>query len=105
MPVLPTFPRASALTDHLSRVTTAHAVVACVTAIISYRHAYESVSTHGGHGLTARLLPFTVDRLIWAALNHRPQPPMASNPRFLGAVRQLKRWAIREGKGYRRACR
>ena len=41
--------------------------VAGVAAIISYQHAYELVSTHGERGLTARLLPFTVDGLIWAA--------------------------------------
>jgi hypothetical protein len=57
------------VTDRLIRLTTALAVVAvaCVAAIISYQHAYELVSTHGEHGLTARLLPFTVDGLIWAA--------------------------------------
>jgi hypothetical protein len=59
----------SSLIDRLIRLTTALAVVAvaCVAAIISYQHAYELVSTHGEHGLTARLLPFTVDGLIWAA--------------------------------------
>jgi hypothetical protein len=41
--------------------------VASVAAIISYQHAYELVRTHGESGLTARLLPFTVDGLIWAA--------------------------------------
>lgn len=58
----------SALTDRLIRLTTALAVVAvaCVAAIISYQHAYELVSTHGERGLTARLLPFTVDGLIYA---------------------------------------
>ena len=30
-------------------------------------YAYELVSTHGETGFTARLLPFTVDGLIWAA--------------------------------------
>jgi hypothetical protein len=57
------------VTDRLIRIMTALAViaVACVAAIISYQHAYELVSTHGEHGLTARLLPFTVDGLIWAA--------------------------------------
>jgi hypothetical protein len=61
--------RSSALTDHLIRFTTAFAVitVASVAAIISYQHAYELVSTHGEHGLSARLLPYTVDGLIWAA--------------------------------------
>jgi hypothetical protein len=57
------------MTDRLIRVTTALAVatVAAVAAVISYRHAYELVSTHGETGPTARLLPFTVDGLILAA--------------------------------------
>jgi hypothetical protein len=57
------------VTDRLIRITTALAVltVAGVAAIISYQHAYELVSSHGEHGMTARLLPFTVDGLIWAA--------------------------------------
>jgi hypothetical protein len=61
--------RSSAVADHLIQVTTALAVVAVasVAAIISYQHAYELASTHGERGLTARLLPFTVDGLIWAA--------------------------------------
>jgi hypothetical protein len=55
--------------DRLTRITTALAVVAVasVAAIISYQHAYELVRMHGESGLTARLLPFTVDGLIWAA--------------------------------------
>jgi len=50
------------VTGKLIRITTALAVagVAAVAAIISYRHAYELVSTHGETGLTARLMPFTV---------------------------------------------
>jgi Protein of unknown function (DUF2637) len=57
------------MTDRLIRVTTALAVatVAAVAAVISYRHAYELVSTHGETGVTARLVPFTVDGLILAA--------------------------------------
>jgi Protein of unknown function (DUF2637) len=57
------------MTDRLIRITTALAVatVAAVAAVISYRHAYELVSTHGETGVTARLLPFTVDGLILAA--------------------------------------
>ncbi len=57
------------MTDRLIRLTTALAVVAVagVAAIISYQHAYELVTSHGETGLTARLLPFTVDGLIWAA--------------------------------------
>jgi hypothetical protein len=41
--------------------------VAVVAAVISYSHAYELVRSHGETGTTARLLPFTVDGLIWAA--------------------------------------
>lgn len=73
--------------DRLIRVTTALAVatVAAVAAVISYRHAYELVSTHGETGITARLLPFTVDGLILAASmlildanrRSRPVPPLA----------------------------
>src|ERR1700744_605418 len=57
------------MTDRLIRITTALAVlaVAGVAAIISYQHAYELVSSHGEAGVTARMLPFTVDGLIWAA--------------------------------------
>jgi hypothetical protein len=73
--------------NRLIRITTALAVatVAAVAAVISYRHAYELVSTHGETGITARLLPFTVDGLILAASmlildanrrNH-PVPPLA----------------------------
>jgi hypothetical protein len=61
------------------------ATVAAVAAVISYRHAYELVSTHGETGLTARLIPFTVDGLILAATmvtldasrRHQPVPPLA----------------------------
>ena len=55
--------------DRLIRITTALAVVAVavVAAIISYQHAYELVRSHGESGVTARLRPFTVDGLIWAA--------------------------------------
>jgi hypothetical protein len=55
--------------DRLTRITTALAVtlVAIVAAVISYRHAYELVRTHGESGTTARLVPITVDGLIWAA--------------------------------------
>jgi hypothetical protein len=56
-----------------------------VAAVISYRHACELAGTHGETGLTARLLPFTVDGLILAASmlildanrRRRPVPPLA----------------------------
>lgn len=75
------------MTDRLIRLTTAVAVatVAAVAAVISYRHAYELVNTHGETDLTARLVPFTVDGLILAASmlildanrRHQPVPPLA----------------------------
>jgi hypothetical protein len=75
------------VTDGLIRLTTAAAVatVAAVAAVISYRHAYDLVSTHGETGVTARLVPFTVDGLILAASmlildanrRHQPVPPLA----------------------------
>lgn len=57
------------MADRLIRITTALTVVAvaAVAAVISYRHAYELVHSHGESGPTARLVPFTVDGLIWAA--------------------------------------
>jgi Protein of unknown function (DUF2637) len=70
------------VTDRLIRITPALALiaVAVVAAVISYQHAYELVRSHGESGVTARLLPFTVDGLIWAAsmvvldANRRGQP-------------------------------
>ncbi|GAB3979177.1 hypothetical protein GCM10029978_073860 [Actinoallomurus acanthiterrae] len=55
--------------DRIIRAITALAVigVAAVAAVISYRHAYELVRSHGESGTTARLVPLTVDGLIWAA--------------------------------------
>lgn len=84
------------MTGRLIRITTALAVVAVagVAAIISYQHAYELVTSHGETGLTARLLPFTVDGLIWAAsmvvldasrTNH-PVPPLAKWSLAVGIV-------------------
>ncbi|TDB75290.1 DUF2637 domain-containing protein [Actinomadura sp. KC216] len=75
------------MTDRLIKATTALAVVtvAAVAALISYSHALDLVRSHGETGLTARLVPFTVDGLIWAASmvildahrHHRPVPALA----------------------------
>jgi hypothetical protein len=81
------------VTERLIRVITALAVaaVAAVAAVISYRHAYELVSTHGETGLTADLVPFTVDGLIVAAsmlildANRRDRPVPALAQWCLGA--------------------
>lgn len=84
------------MTDRLIGITTALAVVAVavVAAIISYQHAYELVMSHGETGLTAHLLPFTVDGLIWAASmvvldasrRHHPVPPLAKWSLAVGIV-------------------
>jgi len=84
------------VTRWLIRRTTALAVVAVagVAAIISYQHACELVRSHGESGTTARLLPFTVDGLIWAAsmvvpdASHRGQrvPPLAACSLAAGIV-------------------
>jgi hypothetical protein len=41
--------------------------VAVVAAVVSYEHAYALVRAHGEAGWTARLIPLTVDGLIWAS--------------------------------------
>lgn len=84
------------MTDRLIRITTALAVVAvaAVAAVISYRHAYELVHSHGETGPTARLVPFTVDGLIWAASmvildasrRQQPAPPLAKWSLAVGIV-------------------
>jgi hypothetical protein len=52
--------------DH--RLTTAFVVVVVVNvAAISCQDAYELVTYHGESGLTAHLLPFSVDGLTWIA--------------------------------------
>ena len=55
--------------DNVIRWSTAAAVtgVAVVAAVVSYEHAYALVHAHGETGWTARLIPLTVDGLIWAS--------------------------------------
>lgn len=58
--------------DHHERVirwSTAGAVigVAAVAAVASYEHAYALVRAHGEVGWTGRLVPLTVDGLIYAS--------------------------------------
>ena len=54
--------------DRIIRWTTAGAVigVAAVAAVASYEHAYALVQAHGEAGWTGRLVPLTVDGLIYA---------------------------------------
>jgi len=56
-------------TDKAIRWSTAAAVVgvAAVAAAVSYEHAYALVRVHGESGWTARMIPLTVDGLIWAS--------------------------------------
>jgi hypothetical protein len=85
--------------DSRPKFTMALAVVAVagVAAIISYQHAYELVRSHGESGSTARLLPFTVDGLIWAAsmvvldASRRDQrvPPLAAWSLAAGVVARV----------------
>jgi hypothetical protein len=75
------------VTDRLIKITTAVAViaVAAVAATVSYAHVLELTRSHGENDLTARLIPFTVDGLIWAASmvildagrRAAPAPPLA----------------------------
>jgi hypothetical protein len=55
--------------DGIIRWTTAGAVigVGTVAAVASYEHAYDLVRAHGESGWTARLVPLTVDGLIYAS--------------------------------------
>lgn len=55
--------------DRLIRITTALVVVgvAVVAAVVSYEHAYALVRAHAEHGWTARLVPLTVDGLVYAS--------------------------------------
>lgn len=56
-------------TDLVIRWSTAAVVVgvAAVAAYVSYNHAYELVSQHGESGGTARVVPLTVDGLVYAS--------------------------------------
>jgi Protein of unknown function (DUF2637) len=55
--------------DRVIRWSTAFAVlgVAAVAAVASYEHAYDLVRAHGEAGWTARLIPLTVNGLIFAS--------------------------------------
>ena len=73
--------------DRAIRLSTAAAVlgVAGIAAYVSYWHAYAVVRAHGESGVTARLVPATIDGLVYAssmvilyAARHRvPVPTLA----------------------------
>jgi Protein of unknown function (DUF2637) len=77
--------------DRVIRWTTAGAVlgVAAVAAVASYEHAYDLVRTHGESGWTARLVPLTVDGLIYAS-----SMVMLDSARRKAPVPTFARWLL-----------
>jgi hypothetical protein len=73
------------------RWSTALAVlgVAAVAAVASYEHAYDLVRAHGEAGWAARLVPLTVDGLIYAS-----SMVMLDSARRKRAVPALARWLL-----------
>src|SRR5215469_3242960 len=78
-------------TDRAIRWSTAGAVigVAVVAAVVSYEHAYALARAHGETGWTARLIPLTVDGLIWAS-----SMVMLDSARRGVLVPSLARWLL-----------
>src|ERR1700722_10313532 len=81
-------------TEHVIRWSTAGAVVgvAVVAAVASYEHAYALVRTHGETGWTGRLVPLTVDGLIYAS-----SMVMLDSARRRVPVPALARWLLGVG--------
>jgi hypothetical protein len=81
-------------TEQVIRWSTACAVlgVAAVAAAASYEHAYELVRAHGEAGWTARLVPLTVDGLIYAS-----SMVMLDSARRKTPVPALARWLLGVG--------
>lgn len=77
--------------DRVIRWTTAGAVVgvAAVAAVASYEHAYALVQAHGEAGWTGRLVPLTVDGLIYAS-----SMVMLDSARRKMPVQALARWLL-----------
>jgi hypothetical protein len=77
--------------DRVIRWTTAGAVVgvAAVAAVASYEHAYALVRAHGEAGWTGRLIPLTVDGLIYAS-----SMVMLDSARRKASVPALARWLL-----------
>jgi hypothetical protein len=63
--------------------------VAVVAAVVSYEHAYALIHVHGETGWTARLIPLTVDGLIWAS-----SMVMLDSARRKVPVPTLARWLL-----------
>jgi hypothetical protein len=77
--------------DRVIKWSTAGAVlgVAAVAAVASYEHAYDLVRAHGEAGWTARLVPLTVDGLIYAS-----SMVMLDSARRKMPVPALARWLL-----------
>jgi len=77
--------------DRVIRWTTAGAVlgVAVVAAVASYEHAYALVRAHGEAGWTGRLVPLTVDGLMYAS-----SMVMLDSARRQTRVPGLARWLL-----------
>jgi hypothetical protein len=77
--------------DRVIKWTTAGAVlgVAVVAAVASYDHGYDLVRMHGESGWTARLVPLTVDGLIYAS-----SMVMLDSARCRAPVPALARWLL-----------
>ena len=77
--------------DGVIRWSTALAVlgVAAVAAVASYEHAYDLVRAHGETGWTARMVPLTVDGLIYAS-----SMVMLDSARRKTPVPSLARWLL-----------
>lgn len=78
-------------TDHVIRWSTAGAVlgVAAVASVASYEHAYDPVRLHGESGWTARMVPLTVDGLIYTS-----SMVMLDSARRKTPVPALARWLL-----------
>lgn len=74
--------------DRSIRWSTAGAVVG-VAAVASYEHAYALVRAHGEAGWTGRLVPLTVDGLIYAS-----SMVMLDSARRRVPVPRLARWLL-----------
>jgi hypothetical protein len=78
-------------TQHVIKWSTACAVVgvAAIAAVASYEHAYALVRVHGEAGWTGRLVPLTVDGLIYAS-----SMVMLDSARRKTPVPALARWLL-----------
>ncbi len=80
--------------EHVIRWSTAGAVVgvAAVAAVASYEHAYALVRAHCEAGWTGRLVPLTVDGLVYAS-----SMVMLDAARWKTSVPALARWLLSLG--------